>query len=137
MTARLRLVIDTNVLVSGIAYPASIPGRLLDAWLGGALEVALSHYILDEMARVLPRLPQTRRTSREIRELIDSLIFRAELIEPDAFEDAELRDAADQKILATFLTSKADYLITGDKDLLALAHRYSIVTPADFWKQHG
>jgi uncharacterized protein len=40
-------------------------------------------------------------------------------------------------VLGTFLASKADYLITWDKDLLALAEKYPIVTPAVFWERHG
>jgi len=40
-------------------------------------------------------------------------------------------------VLATLRASGADYLITGDKDLLALADRYPIVTPAAFWARHG
>lgn len=131
------MVLDTNVLVSGIAYPASVPGRFLEVWRDGSLEMILSRYILDEMTRVLPRLPYLRRTPRQIRELVESLTFRAEIVEPDGLEDAELRDPADQKILATFRASKADYLITGDKDLLALSGRYSILTPAEFWKRHA
>jgi predicted nucleic acid-binding protein len=40
-------------------------------------------------------------------------------------------------VLGTLLASEAQYLITGDKDLLALADRYPIVTPAQFWARHG
>jgi predicted nucleic acid-binding protein len=43
----------------------------------------------------------------------------------------------DVPVLGTHLAAKADYLVTGDKDLLALAERYLIVTPADFWQRHG
>lgn len=135
--ASLRVVLDTNVLISGLAYPASIPGRIVAVWREGGLEVTLSHYILDEVARVLPRLPRIPHTPNEIQDLIDSLILRSDVVEPDASEDASLRDPADQKILATLRASQADYLITGDKDLLALAGAYSIVTPAEFWKRHG
>ena len=39
---RLRVVLDTNVLVSGLAYPASVPGRILSAWKQGALSGALA-----------------------------------------------------------------------------------------------
>lgn len=52
----LRVVLDTNVLLSGIAYPASVPGKLIAAWRHGALDVVLSSYILDELRRVLPKL---------------------------------------------------------------------------------
>jgi predicted nucleic acid-binding protein len=51
-----RVVLDTNVLLSGIAYPASMPGKILAAWRSGSVDVVLSDYILDELRRVLPRL---------------------------------------------------------------------------------
>jgi prevent-host-death family protein len=51
-----RVVLDTNVLVSGLAYPGSVPGRIVAAWRQGALDVVLSRHLLDELARVLPRL---------------------------------------------------------------------------------
>jgi len=134
---RLRVVLDTNVLVSGLAYPNSIPGRIMAVWQQGGLDVALSHTILDELARVLPRLKRIRMTPSEIRDLADSLMFQAYMVEPSEELDEALRDPADQAILQTLLRAKAQYLITGDKDLLVLAERYPIVTPTDFWTRHG
>lgn len=133
----LRVVLDTNVLVSGLAYPGSVPGRIVTAWRQGGLEVVLSRYILDELVRVLPRLPRVRMTPNEIRDLADSFMFLADVVEPDGEQDEKLRDPADQPVLLTLVAAKADYLITGDKDLLALANRYPIVTPAEFWGRHG
>lgn len=133
----LRVVLDTNVLVSGLAYPGSVPGRIVTAWRQGGLEVALSRYILDELVRVLPRLPRVRMTPTEIRDLADSFMFLADVVEPAGAQDPNLRDPADQPVLQTLVAAKAHYLITGDKDLLAVANRYPIVTPADFWARHG
>jgi putative PIN family toxin of toxin-antitoxin system len=133
----LRVVLDTNVLVSGLAYPGSVPGRIVGIWRQGGLDVVLSRYILDEMVRVLPRLSRIHLSSSEIRDLADSLMFLADIVEPDAEQDSSLRDPADQQVLATLRASKADYLITGDKDLLALAEKYPIVTPSTFWARHG
>jgi len=135
--ARLRVVLDTNVLVSGLAYPGSVPGRIVAAWRQGGLEVGLSHYILDELVRVLPRLSRVNMTAAEIRDLVDSLMFLADIVEPEGCQDANLRDPADQPALLTMLAAKASYLVTGDRDLLALADRYPIVTPAEFWACHG
>ncbi len=135
--SELRGGLDTNVLVSGLAYPASIPGRIVSLWHQGALHVVLSHYILDELVRVLPRLQQNKRSSEEIRTLADSFLFLADIVEPNPTPHTTLRDPADQQILSTFQVSKADYLITGDKDLLALAAEYPILTNADFWLRHG
>jgi putative PIN family toxin of toxin-antitoxin system len=133
----LRVVLDTNVLVSGLAYPGSVPGRIVAAWRQGGLDVVLSRYILDEMGRVLPRLARVRMTPAEIRDLADSFMFLADIVDPEGEQDANLRDPADQPVLLTLLAAQADYLVTGDKDLLALASQYPIVTPADFWGRHG
>jgi putative PIN family toxin of toxin-antitoxin system len=135
--AGLRVVLDTNVLVSGLAYPGSVPGRIVGAWRRGGLDVVLSKYILDEMVRVLPKLSSNKRSPAEIRDLADSFLFTAEIFEPSGEMDATLRDKADQPVLGTLLAAKADCLITGDKDLLALAGKYPIVTPAVFWERHG
>jgi len=135
--AALRVVLDTNVLVSGLTYPAGIPGRIVRLWQGGALNVALSRYILDEMVRVLPRMAKCPFTMDEIRDMAESFLYKAEIVETNSEPDKNLRDQADQPVLATLKMSNADYLITGDKDLLALAESYPIVTPAAFWERHG
>jgi predicted nucleic acid-binding protein len=59
--AGLAVVLDTNVLLSGLAYPASVPDRRLAAWRFGALEVVLSEFILAELRRTLPRLAHRHR----------------------------------------------------------------------------
>ena len=140
--AALRVVLDTNVLLSGIAYPASIPGQILAAWRHGSLEVILSGNILDELRRVLPRLAYRHGLSAsEMADLVDILAIRVELIEPVPDTDPSLRDSNDQPVLGTLLAAMqaagVDYLITGDKDLLALAGRYPVLTPAIFWAAHG
>ncbi len=140
--ATLQVVLDTNVLLSGIAYPASVPGKIMAAWRHGSINVLLSPYILDELRRVLPRLAHRHGlTLAEIEDLVDVLSIQAEVIEPLPSVEPDLRDVADQPVLGTLLaalkTSGADYLITGDKDLLAIADRYPIVTPANFWATHA
>jgi putative PIN family toxin of toxin-antitoxin system len=133
----LRVIPDTNILVSAIAYPDSIPGRILSAWQRGQLDFVLSRYILDEMERVLPKFAQLKLSASGIRDLADSFMFWAEIVEPAIVREESLRDEADAPVLGTLLAAKADYLITGDKDLLALSERYPIVTPAEFWRRHG
>ena len=110
--ASLGVVLDTNVLLSGLAYPASVPGRLIAAWRFGALDLVLSDFILAELRRTLPRLVHRHGlTLPAIDDLIDSL--------------ANLR------------LGSAQTLVTGDKALLALRDRYPISTPAEFWAEHG
>ena len=140
--AALCIVLDTNVLLSGIAYPGSIPGRIVAAWRGGSIDVVLSMWILDELRRVLPRLAHRHAMdTAEIDDLVDSLALQCELVAPLPSEEPLLRDAADGPVLGTLLAAAAtgsmDYLVTGDKDLLVLADRYPILTPAAFWQTHG
>ena len=140
--ATLRVVLDTNVLLSGIAYPASVPGKIIAAWRHGSVEVLLSAYILDELRRVLPRLVHRHGlTAAEIDDLVDVISIQAEVIAPLPGAEPDLRDPDDQPVLGTLLaalaTSGADYLITGDNDLLALRERYPIVTPQNFWATHA
>lgn len=140
--AALRVILDTNVLLPGIAYPASVPGRIMAAWRHGSVEVLLSDYILDELRRVLPPLAHRHGlTPAETGDLVDILSIQAEIVQPQPGTGPRLRDAKGQPVLDTLLAtlaeSGADYLITGDKDLLVLADRYPIVTPAQFWAAHA
>jgi putative PIN family toxin of toxin-antitoxin system len=140
--AALRIVLDTNVLVLGMAYPGSIPGRIVGAWRNGAIDAVLSRYILAELVRVLPRLNHRLRLSEEdVLDLVDALALLADLVDPvleaEPVAPMLLGDPADVPVLGTLLASGADYLVTGDKDLLALAERHSILTPAQFWTRHG
>ncbi len=136
------LVLDTNVLLSGLAYPSSVPGKIVTAWRTGAVKVVLSPYILDELRRVLPRLRERHQmTDMQISELVDCLSFEVDLVEPDSTVDVALTDPFDQKILGTLRvaqsTRQTQFLITGDKALLKLANRYPILSPAEFWQRFG
>ena len=134
----LHVVLDTNVLLSGLAYPASIPGSIVAAWRGGSMQVSLTHYILDELRRVIAKLGSRHGLSDDgIADLVDCLAFQADLVEPAAHWDAQLTDPFDQAILCTLAAAKADYLITGDKALLALAEKYPVLAAAQFWQMHG
>jgi uncharacterized protein len=134
---RLCVVPDTNVLVSDIAYPRSIPGKIVRAWKFELLDFVLSRHILAELAHSLPKMKTISLNAEEIRRLINALAIKAEIVEPETMPIGIVRDPADAPVLGTLIASGADYLITGDKDLLVLAGQYSIVTPAAFWERHG
>jgi putative PIN family toxin of toxin-antitoxin system len=142
MAHTLRVVLDTNVLLSGIGFPGSVPGKIVAAWRHGSVDVLLSQFILDELRRVLPKLSSRHGMSLgEIDDLIDILSIQAEVIDPLLVDEGALRDLNDLPILGTLLAAvrmgDIDYLITGDKDLLVLADRYPIVSPSAFWAKHG
>lgn len=75
-------------------------------------------------------------SSAEIMDFVDSPALLVDIAEPPMAVDATVRDPADQPVLALLLLSQAAYLVSGDKDLLALTERFAIVTPAQFCARH-
>ncbi len=134
----MRVVLDTNVLISGLLFPGGPPSQLVDAWRGGAFDLVLSDFMIDEITRVWHRLaPRLKQTLSDLSDFLDTLALRGELVQLDVAGLASaaatgLRDPNDVPILATLLCACADWLVTGDRDLLVLAGPYPILTPAAF-----
>jgi uncharacterized protein len=131
----MRVVLDTNVLVSALLKRDSIAGRLLQAVWDGTLDLVLSEPLLTELREVLD-YPKIRK--RLVANAIDSELF-LELL-PFFTIQADLsgvkvprpRDAADEMALATFVAGRAEWLVSGDEDLLVLADQFAILSPAAF-----
>lgn len=131
----MKVVLDTNVFVSGLMYPDSVPGKIVTAWRQAQFDVVSSLYQVEEIGRVLAyrKIRKILKWSPEkIERFLEQLLLRVELAELEEFVDEELRDTSDSPILGSFVASKADFLVTGDGDLLALRERFSILTPAEF-----
>ncbi len=134
----MRIVLDTNVLISGLLFPGGAPHRLMGAWRGGTFDLVLSDFMLDELARVWGHLaPRIKYTPADLSDFLDMLHLRGEVIplDEDALAKARassLRDPNDMPVLATLLASSAEWLVSGDKDLLALSETHPILAPAAF-----
>ena len=129
----MRVVLDTNVLISALISSAGPPGQLLSAVKRGDLALVTSEYQLEELREVLGREKLRRYIrSEEARDLIDNLESVGSLIRE--LPDCELSpDPADNPILATAIAGEADLIVSGDKaDMLALGHAdgNKIVNPA-------
>jgi uncharacterized protein len=132
MKSDLRIVFDTNVLVSAVILPQSISRRAFDTASTGNL--LASEPTLAEAAEVLRRPKLDRYVSREKRmEFLAAYITGAMLI--DVRESIhECRDPSDDKFRELSLSGRAPHLVTGDLDLLCL-HPFRgipILTPAAF-----
>lgn len=135
----MRVVIDTNVFVSGLMQPASLPGRILAAAIVGGFEVVLCDAILEEINAALwyPRVRKRIALSDdEIDRYLQSLRFVADVVDPAGVVCQVPGDRDDDVVLATLIAANADWLITGDAALLALADQYPIITPAKFAARH-
>lgn len=135
----MRVVIDTNVFVSGLMLPARVPGRILAAAHAGGFEIVLSEPILEEIGTAL-RYPKVRKrialSDDELDRYVQALRYAADVVDPAGVVVRVPRDKDDDVILAPLVVAKADWLVTGDAALLALADRHPIVTLTVFAARH-
>jgi putative PIN family toxin of toxin-antitoxin system len=120
-----RVVLDTNVFVSGTILPVGSANEILEKWRQNSFELLTSRAQVAELVEVLERPKFAQRYHVGIAE-IAALVRRIELRDPD-----------DAKILATAMTGKAWFLVTGDDDLLSVRddprlQLLEIVRPAEF-----
>lgn len=135
MNSKIRYVFDTNVIVSSLLFEHSKPEQAFNYALNHG-EVLLSSELLEELSDVLGRKKFDRfLTSEERDEFLETFIERAILI--DIIEQVqECRDPKDDKILELALNGQAQYIVSGDKDLLVLNpfRGVKIVTAEEFLK---
>ena len=117
----MRIVLDTNIIVSALITPAGPPAQLIRAWIDGRFTL-LSHSLqLDELREVTRRV-KLRRLIRpaEAGWLVNRIALGAEM--PGTLPPVERSpDPADDYLLALCEAARADWLVTGDKPgLLAL-----------------
>ena len=127
----MRIVLDANVVVAAFAA-RGLCESLFELCLGNH-EILFSEPLLDEIRRNLTKkVKLQRQTAVGIERLLRE---NGSLLEPAAVADDACRDANDRHILGLAKTGRADYLITGDDDLLVLKRfgRCRIVTPRQFW----
>ncbi len=127
----LRVVLDTIVLLSALLFPAGSLSWLRHAWQSEAILPLVSRDTTEELLRVLC-YPKFRLTAAEREDLLaDYLPWCETVIVSKPAVVLECRDSADRPFLELALAGKADALVTGDDDLLALASVFSvpILTP--------
>lgn len=128
----MRVVIDTNVLMSAILF-GGIPGKLLQAWREGNFKLVLSPEILEEYLATAETL--SARYDTDALEPVLALIARnAEVWQCNPLSQAICSDPDDDKFFACALASGAGYIVSGDK-ALGRASGYSgirVLTPRKF-----
>lgn len=108
----MRVVIDTNVIISGLTYRGN-KHRVLALAEERRFELLLSPFILDEVERVLAR--KFQRDTQTIARDIAKLRGIATVIDPDPLTDVVPGGHADNRILDCAATAQAGFLITGDQ----------------------
>lgn len=131
----MKVVLDSNVFLSGLASPQSVPGKIISAWDNHSFDIVISEFQLAEIARVMayPKVKKLLKWDDEqIQAFIRQLCLRVEVIDISGVSAQVPTDRDDTPILATLIAAKADFLVSGDKDLLLLHEKYPVESPAKF-----
>jgi putative PIN family toxin of toxin-antitoxin system len=117
----MRLLIDTNILISAALFPDSVPARTFMNAVTPPHEAVVCDYSLDEMRRVFNRKFPHRLGDFE--RFISGLTLAVEIVSTPAQEEgvegeSVIRDVNDRPIFRAAVNAKVDAIITGDKDFL-------------------
>lgn len=128
----MKIVLDTNVFVSGVFFSGP-PYRILEAWRDGKIQVVVSPEILDEYQRVGEILAEDHPTIN-LKPLLDYLIQNAEIYATPPLPEAVCEDPDDDKFLACVLASESRIIVSGDKHLLKVSgyREIEVIKPRDF-----
>ena len=114
-----RVVLDTNVLVSAALNPASTPGRVVRAAFEQRFELIASIDLIEELSGVLRRRKFAGvLTADQIGAFIEAVEEVAVFVDDDGEATRAVRDPDDDYLVALSTASKADALVSGDRDLL-------------------
>jgi putative PIN family toxin of toxin-antitoxin system len=129
----MKIVLDTNVVVSGLLNSQGTPAQVLALVLAGAVQICHDDHILAEYAEVLAR-PRFNFDANRIREVLTKIETDGLPVDAAGQPDLKLPDADDESFLAVALAASVDFLVTGNlSDYPAGSRRgCRVVSPAAF-----
>lgn len=135
-----RVVLDTNVVLSALLFTAGRLAWMRHAWQRQQLQPLVCKETANELLRVLA-YPKFKLTGQEQRDLLADFLPHADVVElPTPWPELPAcRDEKDQVFLVLAHAAKADALVTGDADILAMRDAFPglIVTPDQLAEQPG
>lgn len=125
----MRLVLDTNTVISGLLWAGGPPARLIDAAEARQIELASSTALLAELQGVLGRAKfahQLAQRGFDAVDLFDGYAALVAHVTPAQLPQPVARDPDDDQVLACALAAQADLIVSGDGDLLDLKSFHGI-----------
>jgi uncharacterized protein len=133
----MKIVVDTNVLVSALIQPEGVPARIVDLALSGQVKIMLDHRIYAEYRDVLLR-PEFGFAPESVDHLLNFLLQSGERVY-EVTTSVTLPDADDAKFLEVAIDGAADFLVTGNLKHFPPRQRRGIgvITPREWWNEWG
>jgi len=132
----MRVVLDTNVFISGIFFSGP-PSRIVKAWANQSFQIVLSQQILDEYQRVAVAL-SSKFPTIDVLPIIELVTIHGEFVDTQGVNIPVCEDPDDNKFIECAVASNCRIIISGDKHLLKLAgyHGITILNPRNFVEKH-
>lgn len=132
----MRVVLDTNVLLSGIFFSGP-PNKILEAWRDGDIQFVLSAEIIDEYTRV-SKILADRYSGMEISLILNLIVAHSDIVQTPPLPHQVCEDPDDDKFLACAISGECKVIVSGDRHLLKLSGYWGIVvlTPRAFVEQY-
>lgn len=135
-----RVVVDTNLIISGATTSGTVPSELIESWRRNEYILVTSPQIIEEVKEVLNR-PKIKKqfsfTSKEIDKLVENLTTKA-FVTPGILEVNVIKDPDDNKFIACAIEGSASHIISGDKKHVLTLREYQgikIVTARNFLEE--
>ena len=131
----MRIMLDTNVLISMILFPSKRFQKMLE-YITVQNELVLSSFVIDEVNAVAERKFPSKKADvdRYLSQLSYEMVYTPKTMKAGLFE---IRDMNDYPVLYTAIIEDVDILITGDKDFLDVTiEKPDIITPSDFIEKY-
>ena len=109
----MKIVLNTNVVVSGLLHTQGNPAQVLSLVLSGAIQICHDEHILAEYAEVLAR-PRFKFDPKRVREVLSKVETDGLAIDASGGSSLDLPDADDGPFLQVALAATADFLVTGN-----------------------
>ncbi|HLD72821.1 MAG TPA: putative toxin-antitoxin system toxin component, PIN family [Candidatus Nanoarchaeia archaeon] len=130
-----RIVLDTNVFLSGIFWEGNYCSQIITAWRAGRLTLICSIEIVQELVEVL-RDFKIEMPEEVINEWKNVIIENAVMVIPTEKVGIVVNDFSDNKFFEAAIAGKADYIISQDKHILKIREykRIKTISPEEFMK---
>jgi putative PIN family toxin of toxin-antitoxin system len=128
----LKVVMDTNVFVSGVFFSGP-PYQILKAWQSGEFELIVSREILDEYRRVGEILGEEH-PGVDLKPVLNFVLEHAKVYKSAVLKEPVCEDPDDDKFIACALASGSKIIVSGDKHLLKISgyQRIQVLKPRAF-----
>lgn len=129
----MKVVLDTNVLISALAFPGTKPDQILSRIRRREIDLFISPFILSEIDRVLQQ--KFNLSKRDADSRVKAICNIASLVQPKEQITVITAKDDDNRILECAIEAQAEFLVTGDKEHLLPIRSYrgiKIASPAQF-----